>query len=98
LIKGAGRAHPLDAVCLRLAQLGRSRSFNRFAQYRHQEPKFTRSGPACRGRSGCVLDNFNQMPNALDESFADYSMIEIVQFDAQTDLPRLRNRWVAKPR
>jgi hypothetical protein len=38
------------------------------------------------------------MPNALDESFADYSMIEIVQFDAQTDLPRLRNRWVAKPR
>jgi hypothetical protein len=68
------------------------RSFNRFAQYRHQEPKFARSSPACRSRSGCILDNLNQLANALDESLANHSMIQIVQLDIQTDLPRLRNR------
>jgi hypothetical protein len=34
------------------------------------------------------------MPHALDKSLANHSMIQIVQFDVQTDLPRLRNRWV----
>jgi hypothetical protein len=70
------------------------RSFNQFAQDRHQEPKFTRCGPACRGRSGCIPDKLNQLAHALDKSLANHSMIQIVQFDVQTDLPRLRNRWV----
>jgi hypothetical protein len=74
------------------------RSFNQFAQDRHQKPKFTRCGPACRGRSGCILDKLNQLPNALDKSLANHSMIQIVQFDVQTDLPRLRNRWVVNPK
>jgi hypothetical protein len=34
------------------------------------------------------------MPHALDKSLANHSMIQIVQFDVQTDLPRLCNRWV----
>jgi hypothetical protein len=54
--------------------------------------KLTRCGPAFRGRSGCILDNLNQLANALDESLANHSMIQIVQLDIQTDLPRLRNR------
>jgi len=42
------------------------------------------------------------MPRALDKSLANHSMIQIVQiqivqFDVQTDLPRLRNRWVVNP-
>jgi hypothetical protein len=74
------------------------RRFNQFAQDRHQEPKFTRCGPARRGRPGCILDNFNQMPHALDKSLANHSVIQIVQYDVQTDLPRLRNRWVVNPR
>jgi hypothetical protein len=51
-----------------------------------------KSSPACRSRSGCILDNLNQLANALDESLANHSMIQIVQLDIQTDLPRLRNR------
>ena len=74
------------------------RSFNQFAQDRHQEPKFTRCGPACRGRSGCILDDLNQVSHALDKSLANHSMIQIVQFDVQTDLPRLRNRSVVNPK
>jgi hypothetical protein len=34
------------------------------------------------------------MAHALDKSLANHSMIQIVQFDVQTELPRLRNRWV----
>jgi hypothetical protein len=34
------------------------------------------------------------MPYALDKSLANRSMIQIVQFDVQTNFPRLRNRWV----
>jgi hypothetical protein len=74
------------------------RSFNQFAQDRHQKPKFTRCGPACRGRSGCIFDKLNQMPHALDKSLANHSMIQIVQFDVQTDLPRLCNRWITNPK
>jgi hypothetical protein len=77
---------------------GPVRSFNQFAQDRHQEPKFPRRGPACRGRAGCIPDKLNQMPHALDKSLANHSMIQIVQFDVQTDLPRLRNRWVVNPK
>src|ERR1700722_15403915 len=80
------------------------RSVNQFAQDRHQEPKFTRCGPAFRARSGCIPDNLNQMAHALDKSLANHSMIQIVQYDVQTDLPRLRNRrvvnrseWRARP-
>jgi hypothetical protein len=29
------------------------------------------------------------MPHALDKSFANHSMIQVVQYDVQTDLPRL---------
>ena len=74
------------------------RSFHQFAQDRHQEPKFTRGGPACGGRSGCIPDKLNQTPHALDKSLANHSMIQIVQFDVQSDLPRLRNRWVVNPK
>jgi hypothetical protein len=38
------------------------------------------------------------MPCALDKSLANRSMIQIVQFDVQTNFPRLRNRWVANPK
>jgi hypothetical protein len=38
------------------------------------------------------------MPHALDKSLANHSMIQIVQFDVQTYLPRLRNRWVVNPK
>jgi hypothetical protein len=58
-------------------------SFNQFAQDRHQEPKFTRCGPACRGRSGCILDHLNQTPHALDKSLANHSVIQIVQYHVQ---------------
>jgi len=34
------------------------------------------------------------MAHALDKSLANLSMIQIVQYDVQTDLPRLHNRWV----
>jgi hypothetical protein len=42
------------------------------------------------------------MRRALDKSLANHSMIQIVQIqivqiDVQTDLPRLRNRWVVNP-
>jgi hypothetical protein len=37
------------------------------------------------------------MPHALDKSLADHSMIQIFQFDVQTDLPRLCNRRVVSP-
>jgi len=57
-----------------------------------------RCGPARRGRSVCILDNLNQMAHALDKSLANHSMIQIVQFDVQTDLPRLCNRWVVDPK
>jgi hypothetical protein len=73
------------------------RSFNQFAQDRHQELKFSRCGSAFRGRSGCILDNLNQTPHALDKSLANRPMIQIVQFDVQTNLPRLCNRWIANP-
>jgi hypothetical protein len=86
---GAVRAHA-QAPSVRRPR----RSFDQFAQDRHQEPKFTRCGPACRGRSGCIPDNLNQMAHALDKSLANHSMIQIVQYDVQTDLPRLCNRWV----
>jgi hypothetical protein len=84
---------------LRAASVERPRrAFNQFAQDRHQDLKFSRRGSALRGRSGCIPDNLNQMPHSLDKSLANHSMIQIVQFDVQTDLPRLRNRQVAKPR
>jgi hypothetical protein len=38
------------------------------------------------------------MPHALDKSPANHSMIQIVQFDVQIGLPRLRNRWVVNPK
>jgi hypothetical protein len=38
------------------------------------------------------------MPHALDKSLANRSMIQIVQYDIQTDLPRLHNRWVVNPK
>jgi hypothetical protein len=38
------------------------------------------------------------MTHALDKSLANRSMIQILQFDVQTDLPRLCNRWVANPK
>ena len=34
--------------------------------------KLTRCGQACRGRSGCILDNLNQMPHALKKSLANH--------------------------
>jgi hypothetical protein len=65
------------------------RLFDQFAQDRRQELKFTRRGPACGNCSSCVLDDLNQTSQALDEGFANRPMIQIVQFDVQTDLPRL---------
>jgi hypothetical protein len=38
------------------------------------------------------------MPYALDKSLANHSMIQIVQYDVQTDLQRLRNRRVVNPK
>jgi hypothetical protein len=38
------------------------------------------------------------MAHALDKSLANHSMIQIVQYDVQTDLPRLRNRRVVNPK
>jgi hypothetical protein len=34
------------------------------------------------------------MPHALHKSLANHSMVQIVQYDVQTGLPRLCNRWV----
>ena len=39
-----------------------------------------------------------KMPHALDKSLANHSMIQIVQYDVQTDLQRLRNRRVVNPK
>jgi hypothetical protein len=36
--------------------------------------------------------------HALDKSLANHSMIQIIQYDVQMGLPRLRNRWVVNPK
>src|SRR5262249_43416191 len=72
------------------------RLLDQFAQDRHQAPKFTRCGPPRGKGSGGVLDDLDQAPHAFDESLANRPMIQIVQFEVQTEFSApCDNRLVA---
>jgi hypothetical protein len=63
--------------------------FDQFPQDRHQAPKLAGGSPPRGNCSSGVLDDLNQTPHALNKSFANRPMIQIIQFKVQTEFPRL---------